>query len=169
MITNMTQQELATISGYSKRHLRDLNTTLPDEKKFLVVCDDGKYDLPLFVQRWVAFNVGRTGEDKSTLDDAKTRHEIIKTQKTELEVQRLRGQLVDVQEVKVLWAKIASDVTQNLINLPKKIAPSLTMMESSEIIASLIDDEIRNILENIADTPLPDYLAETEEEIEDDE
>ena len=66
-----------------------------------------------------------------------------------------------------LWGDIANTVMQNLIHLPSKIAPMVQMMDNVEVIASIIDEEIRKILEEIAETPLPEYAAEdTEEESE---
>ena len=43
------------------------------------------------------------------------------------------------------------------------------MMDNVELIASIINEEIRKILNEIADTPLPDYAEEGEESEEDDE
>ena len=45
-----------------------------------------------------------------------------------------------------------------------KVAPMLRMMDSVEVIASIIDGDIRKILNEIAETPLPDYAADTETE-----
>ena len=71
-------------------------------------------------------------------------------------------------DVRRLWGDIANTVMQNLIHLPSKIAPMVQMMDNVEVIASIIDEEIRKILEEIAETPLPEYAAaeDTEEESE---
>ena len=73
--------------------------------------------------------------------------------------------------MKKLWGDIANAVMQNMIRLPSKIAPQVTMMGSVERIRTIIDEEIRAVLANIADTPLPVYAAdgESEEEAEEDE
>ena len=98
------------------------------------------------------------------LDTVKARHEVVKTQKTELEVARMRGQLIDVQDVKRLWGDIANTVMQNMIHLPSKLAPMLLMQDNAEVIADMIGKEIRAALEEIADTPLPTYAAEENSE-----
>ena len=90
-------------------------------------------------------------------------------QKTELEVDKMRGQLIDVQDVRKLWGDIVSTVTQNLIHLPNKLAPQLRMIENQEVIADMISTGIRQILTELADTPLPQYAADTEEEESEDE
>ena len=165
---SLTKKELATVAGYTYRRLYDIDRDLPDGKKLFVKSEDGKYDLAIFVQKWVDYNVAsEVPDDWQDLDLVKAKHEVVKTQKTELEVARMRGQLIDVQDVRRLWGDIANTVMQNLIHLPSKVAPMVQMMDNVEVIASIMDEEIRKILEEIAETPLPDYAAEeTEEESE---
>lgn len=167
----LTKKELAQIAGYSYRRLYDIDMGLPEGGKLFVKGEGGKYDLALFVQRWVKYNVDSETETDKTLDEVKAIHEQVKIRKTELEVKRMEGQLVDVQEIRRLWGTVANTVMQNMIRLPSKIAPQITMMDNVEIIASIIDHEIRDALTGIAETPLPEEAAEeqteTEEEQED--
>ena len=156
----LTKKELANIAGYTYRRIYEIDRGLPPGKKLFVETEDGKYDLPSFVQRWVDYNVAHEVSDDTDLEAAKTKHEKVKTQKTELEVARLRGELIDVQDVRRLWADITTAVTQNMMRLPKKIAPLLVMMENEEAISVIIDDEVRRTLEAIADTPLPSYVED---------
>jgi phage terminase Nu1 subunit (DNA packaging protein) len=168
----MTKKELATIAGYTYRRLYDIDRDLPEGKKLFVAGEDGKYDLAIFVQKWVEYNVANeVSDDLYDLDAVKAKHEVIKAEKTQLEVDKMRGQLVDVQDVRRLWGDIANTVMQNLIHLPSKIAPMVLMMDNTELIASIISEEIRKILNEIADTPLPDYAAaeDTQEESEEDD
>ena len=165
----LTKKELASVAGYTYRRLYDIDRDLPNEDKLFVPGESGKYDLALFVQRWVAYNLGvQQGKDQS-LDEVKAIHELVKTRKTELEVARMEGQLVDVQDVRRLWADIANSVMQNLIRIPSKVAPLLTMMDNVQAISGILDAEIREALEQVAETPLPDYAANNEPEEDDDE
>lgn len=170
-ITPLSKKELAEIAGYTYRWLYNIDRDLPDDKKLFVPVEEGKqkYDVPKFVQRWVAYNTENSIPEDTDLAAAKTKHEIIKTQKTELEVARMRGQMIDVQDVKKLWGDIANAVVQNLLGLPKKLGPALVMIESPEVISSMIDDEVRQILNDIADTPLPEYVQDDTESESDDE
>jgi phage terminase Nu1 subunit (DNA packaging protein) len=94
----------------------------------------------------------------------------VKTKKTELEVAKMEGRLVDVQDVRRLWGDIANTVMQNMIHLPSKVAPMVVMMKSAEQIAAIIDREVRDILNSIADAPVPEYAQASisDEEGEDD-
>lgn len=155
----MTKKELATVSGYTYRRLYDIDMGLPEGEKLFVKREDGKYDLALFVQRWVNYNVHQetAGMGVEDLDTVKARHEVIKAEKTQLEVDKMRGQLIDVTDVKRLWGDIANTVMQNFVHLPSKVAPMLRMMDNTEVIAGIIDGEVRKVLNGISETPLPLY------------
>lgn len=159
MAISLTKKELATIAGYTYRRLHDIDMGLPENAKLFVKGEGGKYDLALFVQRWVQYNVDNESAGDQTLDEVKARHEVVKTRKTELEVARLEGKLVDVQEIRRLWGGIANTVMQNMLRLPSKVSPRLVMMKDSEMIASIIDQEIRDTLTLISETPLPEEAA----------
>lgn len=167
----LTKKELATIAGYTYRRLHDIDMGLPDGKKLFVKGEGGKYDLAIFVQRWVKYNVDNEAGDDQTLDEVKAKHEIIKTRKTELEVAKLEGSLVDVNEIKKLWGGVANTVMQNMLRIPSKVSPLLVMVKDVEHIASILDNEIREMLTQISETPLPIEAAtdETADEEESEE
>ena len=165
----MTKKELANIAGYTYRRLYDIDRDLPPDKKLFVAGEGGKYDLAIFVQRWVDYNVHIETDDIEDLDVVKARHEAVKIEKTELEVARMRGALIDVQDVKRLWADIANTVMQNMIHLASKIAPLLRMMDNTEVIANMIDTEVRQVLTDISNTPLPSYATDEQEGSEEEE
>lgn len=170
MDVTMTKKELASVAGYTYRRLYDIDRDLPEGKKLFVKSEDGKYDLAIFVQKWVEYNIARESpDDWEDLEVVKAKHEIVKTEKTELEVARMRGQLIDIQDVQRLWGDIVNTVTQNLIHLPGKVAPLLRMQDNVEWISGTIDAEIRRILEDIAQIPVPEYAdIETETDGEED-
>ena len=163
----LTKKELATLAGYSYRRLHDIDMAMPDSKKLFVRLDSGKYDPALFVQRWVRYNVDNSTDEEQTLDEVKARHELVKKRKTELQVAKMEGSLVDVMEIKRLWGNIANTVMNNLLRMPCAIAPRLVMQKDVEIIASIIDSAVRDTLTQIADTPLPESDAQDDEHNED--
>ena len=162
----LTKKQLAELAGYTYRRIYDIDKNLPKEKKLFVETDGGKYDAALFVQRWVDYNMEQGLPDVEDLEVVKARHEVVKTQKTELEVARMRGQLVDVQDVKRIWGDVLNALQQNLLHLPSKIGPQVQGLDSLEIIEGLIDAEIRNCLTEAADAPLPEYADDTTEDVD---
>lgn len=161
----LTKKELASVVGYTYRRLYDIDVSLPEDKKLFIKTKDGKYDLALFVQRWVEYNVSResSGGDIS-LEEAKAIHEQIKIEKTQLEVAKMRGELVDVNEVRRLWGTVANTVVQNMMRLPSKISQQVYMVDNIELVSGVIEKEIRDCLTYIADTPLPCESAQGKDE-----
>lgn len=164
----LTKKELADIADYSYRRLHEIDKNLPDEEKLFVETEGG-YDLALFVQRWVQYNVGVHSESSKSLDSVKADHERIKMQKTEIEVERLRGEYVSVQEAQRVWANIAGTVANRFVNLARKLAPSLVMIGDPDIIEALIDRDVRDALTMIADAPVLTGAKETQDEEAEDE
>ena len=54
-------------------------------------------------------------------------------------------------------------IMQAMIHLPSTIAPMVQGLQSVEIINSIIDAEIRRVLNGLAETPLPEYAGEDAE------
>lgn len=169
----MTKQELADLTGLTYRQLFNINKKLleEDEDKALFVKgeDAKKCDLAIFVQRWVDYNVEKCSASAEDLDAVKAAHESVKMRKTQLEVDKMEGSLVDVQDVRKIWGDIANTVMQGMIHLPSTLAPMVRGMENVEVITSVIDTEIRKVLEELAETPLPAYLLLQEDDEEEGE
>lgn len=162
----MTKKELATVAGYSYRRLHDIDAGLPRDRKLFVKAEDGGYDLALFVQRWVKYNVDHGSSEEVSLEEAKAIHEQVKIEKTQLEVARLRGELVDVNDVRRLWGNVASTVVQNMMRLPGKIGQQVFMLNNMELVTGIIEKEIRDCLTVIAETPLPTEACAVEKDEE---
>lgn len=92
---SMYIKELALLVKLSPRRLYQINEELEPDKKLFVREDGTKADLATFVQRWVEYRESLVrGSAEMTLEEAKTRHELIKTEKTRFEVKRLQGEMV---------------------------------------------------------------------------
>lgn len=165
---DMTKQELADLTGLTYRQLFNINKKLleEDEDKALFVKgeDAKKCDLAIFVQRWVDYNVEKCSASAEDLDAVKAAHESVKMRKTQLEVDKMEGSLVDVQDVRKIWGDIANTVMQGMIHLPSTLAPMVRGMENVEVITSVIDTEVRKVLEELSETPLPAYLLLQEDD-----
>lgn len=136
---DLTKKEIAEAAGYSYRRLHDIDIDLPSGKKLFVPTENGKYDLTAFIQHWVDYHVGKSASTDLSLEDAKAIHEQVKIEKTQLEVDRMRGALVDVNEVRRLWGTVANTVMQNMMRLPNKIAGQVYMLDSIELVSGIIE------------------------------
>lgn len=148
---SMYIKELATLVELTPRRLYQINEELEEDKKLFVREDGNKADLGTFVRRWVEYQkslVRRSGE--ITLEEAKTQHEIIKTEKTKYEVKRLQGEMVLASEVIELGQEIAVGVKNNLLHIPATLAPALCAMDDAEEIEAAMTQAIREALEEMS-------------------
>ena len=144
-------KELATLVELTPRRLYQINEELEEDKKLFVREDGNKADLGTFVRRWVEYQkslVRRSGE--ITLEEAKTQHEIIKTEKTKYEVKRLQGEMVLASEVIELGQEIAVGVKNNLLRISATLAPVLCAMDDAEEIEAAMTQAIREALEEMS-------------------
>lgn len=165
----MNQIQLAELAGKTTRQLFNINRDLPEVDKIFIETEDGGYDPVIFVQRWVKYNVSTALEGLRSLDQVKAAHEIVKKRKTELEVEKMEGDLIDVQDVRRLWGDIANAILQGMLRIPAQLAPQILGIDSQEKIADILDREIRKVLEGISETPLPRYMLLKQEEAEEGE
>ena len=166
MAITMKQKELAELVGLTDRHIRRIDNGMEPGEKLLVKAEDGKFDAAMFVQRYLAMKIKEVTDGMEDLDAVKARHEIVKTEKTQLEVAKMRGELLDYRDVRKAWGDIANSVMNAMMNIPGQIAPVIRGMESVEMIAGILDGEIRRALENLSDTPIPSYAVEVSENVE---
>ena len=71
---------------------------------------------------------------------------------------------MDVHDVRRLWGDIANTIMQGMLHLPSTIAPMVMMMDNHEVIARIIDGEIRKVLTALSETPVPSDAAEESED-----
>lgn len=171
MNTAMTKKELASVAGYTYRRLHDIDMEMPKDRKLFVPSEmePKKYDLAIFVQRWVAYNKQVAETENEELSVVKAQHEKVKKEKTEIEVARLKGEFVPIQEIHRIWSNIATIVRERFITMPRKLAPSLVMISDPGKIEAIIDRDVRDALNLIANTPLPGEGVENTTEDDGDE
>lgn len=153
-VLTYTKKELAMIAGYSYRRLFDINAGLSKDKKLFVPSDDGKYDLAMFVQRWVQYNIELESDGDMSLEDAKAKHEQVKITKTELEVARMRRELIEATEVRKLIVQVAEVTNQKMDQLSSRIAPKVYMLDNMDLVMGLIDKEVAETKVDIGTTLL---------------
>lgn len=157
---SLTKKELATVVGYTYRRLYDIDRNLPTNQKLFVPGDGDKFDLQSFVQRWVDYKVSEAKKGgELSLEEAKAVHEQVKIEKTQLEVARMRGELVEVSQIKHIWGDVVKNVVQAFLRLPVRVADMVCGLDNRETVSGIMEREIKQILEQIADTPLPEEAA----------
>ena len=148
---SMYIKELALLVKLSPRRLYQINEELEPDKKLFVREEGNKADLATFVQRWTAYRESLVrGSGEMTLEEAKTQHELIKTEKTRFEVKRLQGEMVYASDVIALGQEIVGGVKNNLLHIPATLAPALCAMDDAEEIEAAMTQAIREALEEMS-------------------
>ena len=170
-MAGMYVKELAQIVGLSARRLYQINDELPEGKKLFQRKDgETKYDLAGFVRSWVEYREGLVrGAGEITLEEAKTRHELVKLEKTRYEVKKMQGEYVPVGDVIALGQEIASGVRNNLLHIPMTLAPVLAQMDDAQDIEVVLTQALRDALEDMSRLQNWQPEEKTPESQEDDE
>lgn len=168
----MTQQELSELAGITVRQLREINRALPEERKLFVRADGGHFDGPLFVQRYIAYRVEQAAKKNKGFDAVRTEHEVIKAEKTRLQVLKMRGDMVDTAEVMRLWGDVVNTFKQSLLQIPAAISQTIQGMTDAGQIARVLEEELRASMTELSRADAPAWTQEAgeddaEEETED--
>lgn len=114
----------------------------------------GQYPLVTNVQGYIRYlqEESRQGAAGSPeMRDSKVRHAAAKADRAEMEVQRLRGELVGVQEVIEAWANIFTLFKSRMRAIPSDVAPTVRLAktdgQAQELLRQLIDDALRELSE----------------------
>lgn len=91
-----------------------------------------------------------TGDGKTMQDllDAKVKKEDVLGDIHKISLQKLRGELLSVEEVTEQVVTVCENIRNSLINLPNKIAPTLEGLMAAEIQLKL-DDEVNELLTDL--------------------
>ncbi len=139
--------EFAKLVGKTPQWIRQLT-----RDGVLTQCGRGKYNLAENTLAYIEHTSGGKEENgKPRYVDAKTEHEILKKEKTELQVQQLRGQLHAAEDVRLIMGDMILSAKSKLLTLPVRIAGQLEG-ESTKTIEQILKTEIEDTL-----TVLEDY------------
>ena len=166
----MLLRELAALVGKTERRIQQINTDLAEDEKLLVKGDGGKYDLATFILRWTAYWVKQEKGETLNFENIKAQHELVKMEKSELELRLYKGELAETDTVRELWAEIAVSFRNRMMGMGGALAGRLQMQEDFAEIKRVIDDEVRAALTLLSECKLPEVkqldIPEESEETE---
>ena len=84
-----------------------------------------------------------------SLVQQKIRKLALEAEEKELKLKKLRGELIEVEKVSDLWAKIALNIRNKLLALPTRVAPLVSMREAVEI-KRILEEIILEVLEELS-------------------
>ena len=139
--TEVGTSEFAELVGKTPQWIRQLT-----RDEILVQCSRGKYNLGENILAYIEYAAGgKTDDEKMTHADVKAEHEKLKKEKTELQLQQLRGQLHDADDVRAVMGGMILSAKSKLLSIPVRVSPQLEG-ESAKTIEKKLLDEFNNVL-----------------------
>ncbi len=150
--------EFAKLVGKSTRWIRQLT-----QEGVLTQCGRGKYKLSENVLAYIEHAAGgKTDDEQKSHADVKAEHEVLKKEKTELQLQQMRGQLHSAEDVRMVMGDMILSAKSNLMSLPTRVSPTL-VNESAKKIEQILSKEISATLTVLMDYS-PSMFTEYESE-----
>lgn len=150
--------EFAKLVGKTPQWIRQLT-----RDGVLTQCGRGKYNMAENILAYIEHVSGGKEEiGKPRYVDAKTEHEILKKEKTELQLQQLRGQLHSTEDVRLVMGDMILSAKSKLLTLPARIAGNLEG-ESTKTIEQTLRAEIEDALTVLVDYSPQMFVKESSE------
>ena len=86
----------------------------------------------------------------SSYDEARTRKLNAEAQIAEIELQKVRGELVTAEDVVTAWTDVIGAVKSKMLSIPTKGAPILATEEVAGVCQTILEDLINEALEELA-------------------
>ncbi len=131
----------------------------------LVRVGRGKYDLVGSVQGYIGYLQARTPDAGAKLDLNQERARLAKVNAdiAEIELEKLKGVVVDAEAAKFAWEALATQVRTNLLNnVPVRVASKAKSETAETKIKAIVRDEITAALRALAEQPVESYLPQAE-------
>lgn len=158
----VNQKELSTIIGITPRRIRDLQA-----EGFFQFRDEKKYILEKCVQEYIEYKV-KAEVKGGPLDKEKEQaeHERFKKKITELKLKKMKRQLHEAEDIEMFLNEMLNDFKSKLLSIPNKIAILIVGEEDVNKIISVLQDEILNALDELAQHDLDELNQEKWEDEE---
>lgn len=144
--TVVLTSEFAQLVGKTPQWIRQLT-----RDGVLTQCGRGKYHFGQNLSAYIEHAAGgKTNDEKLSHADVKAEHEKLKKEKTELQLQQMRGELHSSNDVRALMGEMILSAKSKLLSIPVRVSTQLEG-ESAKSIEKKLNDEINNVLSVLAD------------------
>jgi phage terminase Nu1 subunit (DNA packaging protein) len=152
----VTTIELADVLGLTDRRIRELV-----REGVIDRIDRGQYNLAECVQSYIKYKIDSISKREETgkLSEEQARLTKLKADREEIELKKLRGEVIPVYEIAKLWNYVITSAKTKLLSIP-----SIIKIQNPDIDISVINsiDTIhRECLEELAHDPLPNRYTGT--------
>jgi hypothetical protein len=152
---------LSEITGLDRTTIRKrLDGIEPNHVKGRSPFFDCQHVLPILYQ------LGEKMSIKQQLEEEQLRHERVKADKVTIDVERMRGEVVPIEDVCKAVSKEYSYVRAAILTLPSKIAKPISLEEDPAKCQMILKREVDEILAHLQVDTSQDFSSENEEVVE---
>lgn len=146
---------IADITGLTQRRVRQLA-----EEKVMEKTANGRYELVPVIRKYIMHlragtdtKQGRSKKEqvKVDLESEKALHERAKREKAELALAEMRGKMHQAEDVERVMNDMLGAFRAKLLGMPSKIAPVLIARNEIAVIQELLQKEIYEALQELAE------------------
>ncbi|SMX27281.1 hypothetical protein TRP8649_01384 [Pelagimonas phthalicica] len=124
----------------------------------------GKYKITEAVQGYIGYLQTKVqapqGESKNALNEARVRKTVAEAEIAEMEAAKMRGDLVDADEMREALGVVVSEIRANLLrNVPTRIASRAKSERKESAIKAIAKDEISLSLRRLSETDPNDLVG----------
>lgn len=141
--------ELSEILGVTPRRIQQLTN-----ENALVRVERGQFDLTRSIKKYIEYEVEKRAPK---VDDEKIDPQVeaalwtkARKEKTELEVQIIKGELHRSKDVERIMNESLQAIRAGLLSLPSKMAPQLVAIEDIPFIKDILTTEIKSFMEAVS-------------------
>ena len=154
MIVNA--KTMAKIMNLSERRINQLVSEGVLSKE-----PDGKYNV---MQVIIDYYKNKSGlEAGINYEQERSLHEKAKRERAEMLNAKLRGQLHDAKDVELVMTNMLVTFRNKMLGLPYKLAPKLVRQRNVNIISTVLDKEIREVLFELSEYDPALFTREAED------
>lgn len=142
---------LANLLSVTDRRIRDLA-----QEEILVRVKHGRYDLAQSIKNYILHlktnnDIKEVKDENLDWDKERALHEIIKREKTELQVKVMKGELHYSKDVEKVMTDMLITFRNKIMNIGSKIAPMVISRTDLNVIEDIVNDECVSALEELSE------------------
>ncbi|KNF08543.1 hypothetical protein CLPU_6c00290 [Gottschalkia purinilytica] len=142
---------LANLLSVTDRRIRDLA-----QEGIIVRVKKGRYDLAQSIKNYIVHlkannDIKEVKNDNLDLDTERALHEIVKREKTELQVKVMKGELHYAEDVEKVMTDMLANFRSKILGLAPKLAPMLVSRSNLTEVQDIINNECLLALSELAD------------------
>lgn len=87
---------------------------------------------------------------KIEYEEARAKKVAAEAEIAELELAKVKGELVDASDVVTAWSDVLASIKARLISIPSKAAPIVSAEDSAAVCQSVLEDLVREALDELS-------------------